>query len=1811
MAPVVPAIADGANDTTTTVTPDSPTVTNATDENGSPLTDGSQNKLQPYSDENTTTSYSETQNETTTDSEETTTVHKNESDSDDGATAPNSRTTNSKPQTDRDKYIISFAAAASPEAHESPKELKDRVTQQQAGGVSHLKQLSGVTVGRQLWITNEVAIYVNTSKIPLPTVTSHDDIDRAYKPSTYDRPDPEEPSLVEVGTSSTQTNDYTYGLEQINVPELRERFAVSGDGVKVAILDTGVNPDHAAITLSGDQSNNYEDGWAVFNDRTMPPWSTYDTEGSGAPTPYDSDGHGTHVSGTATGDKQSTQYGVAPQAELMHANVFNDNGVASYDSVIAGIEWAYLNDADVISMSLGGQSDSSLIDPIATARSNDAIVVAASGNDGAGTINAPADINQAISVGASDRHGNIVSFSSGEQFDPTDRYGSDVSNWKSPQITPYVSAPGNSVLSADYTDPDGTTYLSGTSMAAPHVAGTAALLRDHNPSLTDEKIESVLAETAVQPSGYSKPNTRSGRGIIDAEAALQATTPGGFVTVESTGGPTAADRGEDITLTTTLKNMNTLGDTATREVTLRRDGTQIDTRQVTLTPTESVQESFDVSVPMDALDPLTYTINATDETFNRSVTVNPEFIVQFAEEATTDPMVRGEQARLKATVTNIGGQTGDGVITLDIGGQSKQQTATGLSPDESQTVTFTYTPTESDGDSLSPTVTTQDGNDSMTVPVADPTAFSITIDDKAIRDPLIKEQSETIPATISNVGDIERSTLVTLSVNSTQEESTTTPTLAGGESHQVTFDYTPSEVTNSLTFDITTDDQTETVSREVVFPSDFDVSVDTASIRSPLIDGYAEDIPAIIKNTGGRSDTATTRLLANGTQVDTVSQRVSPSTNESVTLSYTPQTGGDGVNLTVTTSDDTTKILRDVKTPGTFDVTIDAANVRSPILTNMTETIGVEVANTGQFSNYSTIQLYADETKVGEATTTDIQPGSSQQLTLEYAPTATATATGVNLRVESPDTTDTVSRDVVEPPFFETNITHAPTNHDRIGTAIVGTDTSVEYNITNTGGEAAQQDIAVTVGGKTITSQSVRIGPAESHVNTVTVPVDQTSLGSITPIVTSSDTTDTAQITTTDTPGTVENVGIVESGTTVNDTATVSATVSDSFGIETVEAGLAAEFIQYDSDPKPTTDSGDSVTASITSLNVAAAGDGTYTPYVVVTDVRGETWTLTNTTQTVTFDTTPPRPQLGLSNLGKNPATLTVNAAEQIKVKDISITANGNTRPVQTTINDAYITEESYQFDGGTVGEETDYTVDVTVGDTVGNTEEKTLTSTVLSYEIENQSGEVDTEATPASFNVSATDSIESQSREAKIYETETLPPGKSTEDNKVTGSFFQVNDIGLSDSELEEAKIRYPVSKVDIPDASTDELVILFDDDNGGYEPIETEIEDGHLVATVDGFSGGAPGVIDDDPPTIDTAMSDIGTEADFSATHKANITFEYSPTTSDIDPDTIDVSVSGTQGTAAISSTKQQATVNITGLSSSDDVEATLSVADTANNSATATVSIADTSGSGDEDDTTDNSGSSSSSSGTTGGGGGGAGGLGNGAADTEDSDPPDIANIRSTASLITPDATIETETNSDSVVTPDESETISKIDFHADVDTPVTVTDYGSPPTTLAEDIVASAQADGVDIDTDDAILAFSRVETELPPTADESAIVALTVNQDDVRNPESLAVVKETYSFAEQSDVWVSPPTSVVASSGETVTIETEVDSSSMLTVVEKATTDAADTRTNSSSEAETQTGGADSSPETDDSTPLGAPIPVLAVVCAAYVFRRQC
>jgi len=316
-------------------------------------------------------------------------------------------------------------------------------------------------------------------------------------------------------------------------------FGYTGEGISVAIIDTGLDPNHVGINDFDDDPSTYDPKIVAFYDAL----DESSDDGSGETTPYDDHGHGSHCAGITAGtgavdegplsDGSTPWRGVAPDATLVGVKVLDGGGSGSFAEVMKGMEWTIDNQIKYnirsASMSLGGvwlieltQEQEERVTTLANemVAAGISLMIAAGNSAAYGTIGTPGAAKDVITVGATEDSRQLAVYSS---KGPTHEG----------QIKPNVAAIGSAVMSVEAEgtgepaydsngSPNGYTSMSGTSMATPMVAGMAVLLHQANPDLQPLMIRSILETTAEYRflSHPVRPNNDYGWGFVEMDMAL-------------------------------------------------------------------------------------------------------------------------------------------------------------------------------------------------------------------------------------------------------------------------------------------------------------------------------------------------------------------------------------------------------------------------------------------------------------------------------------------------------------------------------------------------------------------------------------------------------------------------------------------------------------------------------------------------------------------------------------------------------------------------------------------------------------------------------------------------------------------------------------------------------------------------------------------------------------------------------------------------------------------------------------------------------------------------------------------------------------------------------------------------------------------------------------------------------------------------------------------------------------------------------------------------------------------------------------------
>lgn len=380
---------------------------------------------------------------------------------------------------DRAKILVKFHEGVSPS------------TTLRAYGLSVASQLRsvGVTVV-SVPAEAEERVIAALSRNPGVVYAERDEVAHVATNDTFfDR----QYALMNEGQSFANTNGSVTtaaGKVDADIDAVEAWSVTQGDGMRVAVLDSGVDVDHEDISSKVVGAANF----------------------TSAPTVDDNYGHGTHVAGiiAASTDNGFGVAGVCPGCEILNGKVLGDNGSGYTSDIVEGMEWAVANGAKVINLSLGARSTRTLEASVNKAWSQGAVIVAAAGNSGNQSKLYPAAYTNVIAVAATDNNDAKASFSN---------YGAKWVDIAAPGVNVYSTFPNHPfVIGTQNGRSQGYDIASGTSMASPVVAGVTALAWSTQPSVTNAAIRNKvqLSADAVAGTGVYWANGR-----VNADTAVR------------------------------------------------------------------------------------------------------------------------------------------------------------------------------------------------------------------------------------------------------------------------------------------------------------------------------------------------------------------------------------------------------------------------------------------------------------------------------------------------------------------------------------------------------------------------------------------------------------------------------------------------------------------------------------------------------------------------------------------------------------------------------------------------------------------------------------------------------------------------------------------------------------------------------------------------------------------------------------------------------------------------------------------------------------------------------------------------------------------------------------------------------------------------------------------------------------------------------------------------------------------------------------------------------------------------------------------
>lgn len=323
------------------------------------------------------------------------------------------------------------------------------------------------------------AVHIKTEEEGLKGLLEHPDVDFVERNQIARAIGMPETNLTrrKLSCTATQGEPLSWGQKRTTATSAADVAAEFrhnpdwGKGVKVYVLDTGVRITHEEFGGTAEWGANFAGG-----------------------ADQDANGHGTHCAGTIAGK----QYGVAKSAKIVAVKVLSDSGSGSYSGIISGVEWVAKSGKGVANMSLGGGYSAALNQAV-NAASSTVLFANAAGNSNANSCTfSPASAEDGVCVGSTE-----LANSGGSQIDSR----SSFSNYGSCN---HIFAPGSAIISAYAGSNTRYATLSGTSMAAPHVAGVLAIGMQENPRYSSAQLKNWVINNAqtgtVNNAGSGSPN---------------------------------------------------------------------------------------------------------------------------------------------------------------------------------------------------------------------------------------------------------------------------------------------------------------------------------------------------------------------------------------------------------------------------------------------------------------------------------------------------------------------------------------------------------------------------------------------------------------------------------------------------------------------------------------------------------------------------------------------------------------------------------------------------------------------------------------------------------------------------------------------------------------------------------------------------------------------------------------------------------------------------------------------------------------------------------------------------------------------------------------------------------------------------------------------------------------------------------------------------------------------------------------------------------------------------------------------------------
>lgn len=923
----------------------------------------------------------------------------------------------------------------------------------------------GIEIENRFWITNAVVVTIDPKEVPIERIAQMNNVNQLHanfeaevEGSVAQPPDNETGSNGhEIGATNLPTAsgdnvspefNPVEGVDLIGAPDVWDKYDTKGEDARVAVLDTGIDADHDDLDLYTEDSEDptYPGGWAEFSSTGSI------VEGS---EPHDESGHGTHVSGTVAGGNESgLDIGVAPETELMHGMVIPD-GSGSFSQIVGGIEWAVENDADVITMSLGVDGYSSaFVEPIQNANAEGSVVTASIGNSGEGTSSSPGNEYDSIGVGATSGDLGVSIFSGGELINTEEDWGTDAPDeWPDEYIVPSVVADGQAVYSTvPGNDHQGS---SGTSMAAPHVAGAVALAQSATEEhQSPDEIEEALQSTAWKPDDWDEDDaenvlgeqdTRFGYGFADAPATIEYLEEDASV--------------EDAKLS---ENEVTEGETVDVTATIENDGDETETLSVDLEVDDNVVQTEDIEIDGGEQSEVVFT-EVFDEAGEYDVSVNgvdagAVTVLASADLAVIDAeladeeITAGDEVEITATVENGGDEAGTHTVDLQADGDVIVTEEVEVAAGETEEITFNELFDDAGEYDL-----TINNISAGTLSVLSPADIAV-VDADLPEDEVSEGDEVDIATTVENTGGETGTHVLELEVEDEVVESEEIE-VAGGEQETVVFTQSFSDAGEYEVSVNSVDAGTVTV----VAPADIAV-IDAVLSDEEITAGDEVEVAAAVENHGDEAGSYTIELKNDGDVLQSEDIEIAGGETKDVDFTETFDEAGEySVSVNDVHAGDLT-----VLTPADISV-VDAELADEDVSVDEAVEIAATVENDGEEAGTHTVELEVDGTVVQ---TQDVNVDGDATEVVEFTETFGDAGT-FDVSVNS---IDAGILSVLAPPDIE--VTEANLSEDEV---TEGEEIEVSASVENSGDEAGAHTVALEIDDTVVQAKEIEIDGGESQ----------------------------------------------------------------------------------------------------------------------------------------------------------------------------------------------------------------------------------------------------------------------------------------------------------------------------------------------------------------------------------------------------------------------------------------------------------------------------------------------------------------------------------------------------------------------------------------------------------------------------------------------------------------------------------------------------------------------------------------------------------